>query len=244
MNQTVIPLVQVEVLRRRAKVPFVVEIAANSASVRVAHGQGEDSDVELSAIDQQGPLYVLLDDAVAVLALTAAVLCLSAEVDHVRLDLIEVVEDSDPVPAIGRLSRLEYPQLASLARCFESFELRVQFEIGLRRNQVRLGHNRKHVSFASRVVFAHVEKEGGLLRDFIDTIEMVVDLVRLDFTEHSWPAHLCPYQVEKLRSLATPSMLLAQLLRAEPSSPLYHRSNKRVVVTRRLNVEFVRLLRG
>ena len=100
MNQTVVPLVQIEVLGRRAKVPFVVEVASDSTSVCVANRQGEDSDVELSAIDQQGPLYVLLDNAVAVLALTAAVLCLSAEIDHVRLDLIEIVKDSDSIPAI------------------------------------------------------------------------------------------------------------------------------------------------
>lgn len=100
MNQTVVPLVQIEVLGRRAKVSFVVEVASDSTSVCVANRQGEDSDVELSSIDQQGPLNVLLYNAVAVLTIAAAILRLSAEIDHVRLDLIEIVKDSDSIPAI------------------------------------------------------------------------------------------------------------------------------------------------
>ena len=85
-------------------------------------------------MDQERLLDVLLDNASAVSALSAAVLSIATVLNQVSLYLVEIVEDTNAVAPIGRFARLEDPQLAFFASCFEGLELRMQLEVRLRRH--------------------------------------------------------------------------------------------------------------
>lgn len=69
-------------------------------------------------------------------ALSPFVLRPSAILNHVRLDLVIVIEDLDTVAAIAGLARFEDPELVRLASSLEGFPIRVQLEVGLGWHQV------------------------------------------------------------------------------------------------------------
>ena len=118
------------------------------------------------------------------------------ELLHVRLHFVIIVEDSDAVASISRLAWLEYPQLAttflSLASCAELFELGVQLKICSRWDQVGLGHIVEYIEASLLVILAHVDVEERLLGYLVDTIYVIVDLVRLELAQYAGPAHPCP----------------------------------------------------
>mgnify|MGYP007058558556 CR=1 FL=1 len=66
--------------------------------------------------------------------------------------------------------------------------------------------------------------------DLVDAVQVVVDLVRLDFAEYARPTHLCPDQVQQFGPLTTPAMLLTELLRTEPAPALDDRANESVII--------------
>ena len=101
MDQSIVPLVDIEVLARRPQVALVVEVAADATSVGVADRQGEHSDIELAPMYQEGLLDVLLEDAGAMSTLPPTILCVTTVLYQVGLDLIEVVEDTDAITAIS-----------------------------------------------------------------------------------------------------------------------------------------------
>ena len=77
--------------------------------------------------------------------------------------------------------------------------------------------------------------------NLVDPIDVIIDLIRLQLSQNTRPSHLSPDQIQHLRSLAAPAMLLAQLLRIVPAAALNDRSNDHVIVARRLDIEFVSL---
>ena len=79
------------------------------------------------------------------------------------------------------------------------------------------------------------------MRNLVDPIDVIVNLVGLQLSQNTRPSHLSPNQIQHLGSLAAPAMLLAQLLRIVPAAAFYDRSYDHVIVARRLDIEFVSL---
>ena len=112
--------------------------------------------------------------------------------------------------------------MAGGARGLESLELGVQLKVCLGWHEVSLRHKAEDVLAARGVISSHVQEEGRLLADLVDSIQVVVDLVGLELAKNPRSPHLRPDQIEKLGPLATPPVLLAQLLRAKPVAALDH----------------------
>lgn len=66
----------------------------------MADHKREDSNIELSPIDQKRSHNVALDNTISVPALPSSVLCISAELLHVLPYFLVVVEDSDTMTAV------------------------------------------------------------------------------------------------------------------------------------------------
>ena len=118
----------------------------------------------------------------------------------------------------------------------------MQLEVRLGGNQVSLRHVVKHVEALGGVVRPHVHEQGALLGQLIDAVQMVVDLVGQQTSQHSWASHLRPNQVHQFGSWATPPLLLTQLLRTVPAASFDHRTHQCMVVAGRLHVKLVRFL--
>ena len=160
-------------------------------------------------MDEQRVLDVPLEDD----ALEATSLPVHAEkvLLDVGVDLLQVVEDADAEAAVRGLAWLEDPEvLVPLGlvciRLEEGSVLGVAFEVVLQLYQVRLGHVVVDWPAAVGVVVPHVEEEVGLLGDFVDAIDVVVDLVRQELLDDPWPPHLGPDEADHLDDRTGPGL--------------------------------------
>ena len=71
-------------------------------------------------------------------------------------------------------------------------------------DQVSLWHKVKYRLSLERIVLPHVEEEVRLLANFVDTVDVVVNLMGLELLHDSRPPDLSPDQIHKLHSGTLP----------------------------------------
>lgn len=70
------------------------------------------------------------------------------------------------------------------------------------------------------IIVTHALKQARLLRNDIDPVQVIVDLIVEQLLEDSWPSDLRPYQIQQFWARATPSIVCVDVLGAEPTSTL------------------------
>ena len=75
--------------------------------------------------------------------------------------LLQIVEDFDPEPTVGRLSWLEYPKVFALllVGLQKSSILRVTLKVVLQLDQVSLWHKVKYRLAFQGIVFPHIQEQ-------------------------------------------------------------------------------------